>query len=173
MSYGRIVGAAVLAALFVTPAGAAEVAVSKQVISVSTDAATAEKAFRQLERKLERRLIYIDWTISAGTHQTEVACGKTLEESTKLPDQMLTVPAFGYAHATISVAQGDPKSFPLNEINCQYRVEPAVGYDLRIRGLYYVLKTAIPTANEYTLRPISGDLEDIEDLRRAGAFDDN
>jgi hypothetical protein len=176
MSYGRILGAALIAPLLIIPArtaGAAEIEISKVTITTHTDADAAERPFRRLERRLDRKFLYIDWIIKTGSAgQSEEACRKALDESMKSPDQTITVPAFGYTRALIKVRPGDPKSFPLNAANCQYRTVPVAGYDLRIRGLYYVLKTEIPTANEYRLRPVNGDLDDIAQLRRTGAFAD-
>jgi hypothetical protein len=174
MSYGRALGAALIASLLIIPANtanAADIEVSKITILAHADANAAERSFQRLERRLDRKFLYIDWIVKTGKpEQSEEVCQKSLDESIKSPDQTITVPAFGYTHATIKVRPGDPKSFPLNAANCQYRTDPVVGYDLRVRGLYYVLKTEGPTVIEYRLRPISGDLDDIAQLRRAGAF---
>ena len=164
------------ACLFVAAAGAllvtdstaiaSDIVLSKRVIADEADFDKSEKRALPLLQRLNSALVYIDWMIvSDGTPET---CERVLGEAQKAGS--LQFNPYSYHHALIEIVIPKNETFPLFEMNCQYRVEPIVGYDFRIRGLFYVLKTDIPTAQSFQLRSVHTTTDDISKLVRAGAF---
>jgi hypothetical protein len=147
-------------------ASAADIAVSKHVIAEEPDPEKSENNAQLLIGGLHARPIYVDWRIV--TDGESESCEKTLAES-KTAGSFQFSP-YGYVHALVVVVIPAKDRAPLFEMNCQYRTDPAVGHDLRHRGLFYVLKTEIPTADSFELRALDAGTADIAALARVGAF---
>lgn len=136
------------------PTGAADFVVSKATLATESELETAMEKSTALTTGFGP-VTYVDWTIpyNLETEQCEDPQSGSFAFS-----------AYGDYHALVDVTPGDPAAFPLNDISCEGPER------LRIRGLYYVLVSAIPEANTYEFRPLPVTLETIAQLKAAGAL---
>jgi hypothetical protein len=148
--------------------------------SVAEDAAAAER----LVSELDGRIVYIDWLVQGGPEGLGVSLRADLAEPApdlacegagereNLPDAVYEIaPPYGSFHTLLSLRLGDARDFPLSTIACEARSGDPEEFDLRFRGLFFVERTAIPTASAYSLRPLAPDMATLQRLVAAGAFD--
>jgi hypothetical protein len=144
-------------AMGVTPSLAEDIAISKVVFTQEADPGDAQdKAIATLTGL--GPVVYVDWSIPYDIDEEQCEWEEG-EDSAGF-----WFHAFGSFHYPVDIVAASAVDAPLNEVACQ---SPEL---LRIRGLYYVLQSDIPTAMKTELRPLPATVETIFDLAAAGAF---
>jgi hypothetical protein len=155
MKNARALAFAVVA-ICATPSLADGIAISKLVFTPEADAGDAQdKAVATLTGL--GPVVYVDWTIPYDMDEEQ--CEWEGEAGSGF-----SFHAFGSFHYPVHVVTADAVDAPLNEVACKSPEQ------LRIRGLYYVMQSDIPTAMMTELRPLPATVEIIVDLAAAGAF---
>jgi hypothetical protein len=146
-----------LTALFGLPSHAADIPISKLVFHTEDDADKAQELASSTLDGLEP-VIYVDWKIPPDDE--EEICEGLVDE----PGATFQYNAFGSTHWPIFIRLAEVDVAPLSDMVCE------ADRSIRIRGLYYILHSNIPTARATELRPLPATVEIISNLAARGAF---